>query len=251
MKGALRATLSVMDEPDLTRIVEELVRGYEVLDVALLIPIFSAFRGLDDQGLRDKEEERNLRVLQGLLPENELGFRGVLYKPAEFIHPFGEHYSLPGYLDVKVLPHFIRATNELAKDCSGSSGSDLLAFVYMYFLLIHPLPDGNGRTARWLLDYYNKKLRLDLEGTWKVKEPVKFSEEPLHKEAFRIFFSEEAVLRPRKEFCDDDPYPIPAKLKPQLERMAEYMIGWAQSVGSRKETLGERHHVQCMSNLIR
>ncbi len=249
MKDALRI-LSVMDEPDLTWLVEQLVGGYELLDVATLIPIFSAFRGLEDQGLRDKEEERNLRVLQGLLPENELGFRGVLYKPAEFIHPFGEYYSLPGYLDVEVLPHFIRSTNELAKDRSRSSGSDFLAFVYMFFLLIHPLPDGNGRTARLLLDYYNKKLGLGLKGTWKVKEPIKFSDEPLHKKAFRIFFSEEAVLRPRREFCDDDPYPIPGSLKPQLGQMAEYMIGWARSAGSQEETLGDRRHVQGMSNLM-
>ena len=211
-----------MDKPEHTWIVEALARDYERLDVATLIPIFSSVRSLGERhGSRDKEEERNLRILQHLLPQNELGFRGLLYKPPEFIHPFESYYySLPGYLDAKVLPHFCRATDSLAEDLAKhrdhSSGSDFLAFVYMLFLLIHPLPDANGRTARKLLDYYNKKLGLGLRGSWNAQTPTKFSKKRLHKRAFGIFFEKAASLAPRKRFCTDDPWPIPGQLRPHL-----------------------------------
>jgi len=77
------------------------------------------------------------------------------FKPPDFIHPFEEYYSLPGYLDVVVLPRFAetvdtRAAQPLApSDVQGQA--ELLAFVYIFFLLVHPFVDRNGRVARSLL----------------------------------------------------------------------------------------------------
>jgi hypothetical protein len=94
----------------------------------------------------------------------------------------------------------------------------------MFFLLIHPFIDRNGRVVRGLLDYYNEKLKLNRNKVWRERG---FSTNPVHKDAFRIFFEHEAKLPPRK---NPDPYPISDELRPHLGQMADYMINWAACV---------------------
>ncbi len=152
-------------------LLDQLHRCVDPLPLALLVPLFHRLHRLDDyetskrpsrlvSDARDKEEARNLRVLGSLQPENRLAFAGLLFKPGEFIHPFQGYYSLPGYLDTTVLPYFYRATDTLLRGRTFGGPADFLGFVYMCFLLIHPLPDGNGRVARSLLRYYNSALNL-------------------------------------------------------------------------------------------
>jgi hypothetical protein len=105
-------------------------------------------------------------------------------------------------------------------------GKGFLSFIYMFFLLVHPFIDRNGRVARGLLDYYNEKLGLNLT-SWHTKD---FKKGCKHKEAFRIFFEDEAKLPPRENCCD--PYPISAELRPHLGRMADYMLDWAAGVAA-------------------
>lgn len=241
-----------MKEPDLSWLSAEVAERYELLGLQTLIPIFHGFHNITkEEALRDSQEKRNLQVLRWLLPDNEFGFAGVLYKPPNFIHKFEAYYSLPGYLDLKVLPCFCRTTNELAKKQPPLSAPDFLAFVYMFFLLIHPLPECNGRVARSVLDYYNKKLKLNLKEVWNNRPPIyeKFSEDNRHRVAFKTFF-EEAGLPARQRFCDDDPFPIPEALKTHLDRMAQYMIEWAESLKNRQECPGDRPHLRLMSDLI-
>ena len=122
------------------------------------------------------------------------------FKPAPFIHPFEEFYTTSGYQDQGVLPEFFTTTDELAQGRMENPDTpqkeDFLSFVYMFFLMIHPFIDGNGRVARNLLDYYNEALPGRIKPVWNSKDP-KFSGFPFHKEAFNSFFHKEAKLTRR------------------------------------------------------
>jgi hypothetical protein len=200
---------------------------------------------------RDKEETRNYRVYAELMPSDDSKYTSAAisgaFKPPQFIHPFERHYSLPGYLDQPVLSAFFAATDaravQLTSHPANLEGKGFLSFVYMFFLLIHPFIDRNGRVARGLLDYYNAKLRFGLSPVWHNSE---FKKHPTHKEAFRIFFDDEVRIPPREE-CD--PYPISHALRPHLDRMADYMLNWAEGV-ARGESFEQRPHIDHFNQLL-
>jgi hypothetical protein len=147
-----------------------------------------------------------------------------------------------------VLPYFYRATDELARNRSVTESAEFLAFVYMCFLLIHPLPDGNGRVARSLLRYYNGKLKLQVkDGDDDWYERLKA--QPFHSKAFEVFFRDLSLPR-LKEFGQSDPYPIPRALESHLGRMADCLIDWAESLRHQREHLDRRRYVQIMSQGI-
>ncbi len=150
------------------------------------------------------------------------------WKPSEYIHPFEEYYSLPGFLDRVVLPAFASAVEIQEVRLHDSSSVDgkrsFLAFVYMGFLLIHPFVEGNGRTARLLLDYYWRRIGKPFKQGWKSSEP-KFSEIPSHKSAFQSFFTENDL--PKHPSCDR--FPISDDLKSNLRRMADVLTDWSSS----------------------
>ena len=241
---------------------EKFFHRIELLPMSTLVPLFHRLHrieyylqfapakraGADIGNPENPAEARNLRVLSILSPSNKLGLSGVLYKPVHFIHPFEGYYSLPGYLDRIVLPYFFRATDELARNGSFDQPEGFLAFVYMSFLLIHPLPDGNGRVARSLMEYYNKKLTLDV----KPDHPwyVELKEQSFHKKAFVDFFRA-AKLPTLDSIGQSDPYPIPRALRSHLGRMSDCLMDWAESVRTHRETLEHRAHVRRMSDGIR
>ena len=86
-----------------------------------------------------------------------------------------------------MLPPFYRAVDSIVQSPTRPDGPSFLAFVYTFFLLVHPLVDSNGRVARSLLDYYNLRLNIQLKPVWNRKDP-KFAEEPFHVAAFHAFF---------------------------------------------------------------
>jgi hypothetical protein len=229
-------------------LVDVLLQRSECLSIASLVPLFHAAHCVlsDPTKPRNKSEARNLRVLHELLPDHRLGIAGTLYKPSPFIHPFGDHYSLPGYLDSLVLPYYRATVDGLTKNLPRSTGRDFLAFVYTFFLLVHPLVDGNGRVARSLLDYYNAKLSLGLDAT--VWQSPQFKERAFHIRAFQAFFVNEAKLRPRQQ---DDPYPMTHDLKVQVGRMADYMIDWATKIAIGDQPIGARSQVANMAAGLR
>src|SRR4051794_16249055 len=104
----------------------------------------------------DEGERRNLRWFRCL--EEEVSKAGEKYeaavfsssfKPKNFIHPFRDYYSLPGFLDGKVLNFFFDAVDVYAKKIEETpiantqkgersrEGAGFLAFVYVFFLLVH------------------------------------------------------------------------------------------------------------------
>jgi hypothetical protein len=234
----------------------------ELLPMSTLVPLFHRLHrikyylefpaakrpGADTGNPQNPAEARNLRLLGFLSPSNRLGFSGILYKPPHFIHPFEQYYSLPGYLDPIVMPHFFRATDELSRNGGIDQPEEFLAFVYMYFLLMHPLPDGNGRVARSLMEYYNKKLGLNVQRELSWYDLLK--KQTLHREGFVEFFRA-ANLPSLDTFGQSDPFPIPKGLRSHLGRMADCLIDWAESVRTGREPLGDRAHVQRMSDGIR
>jgi hypothetical protein len=200
-----------------------------------LIVLFHVVAGIQDGSdilsPRDKEETRNYRVYSELAGHGDPSFINAAingaFKPPGFIHPFERHYSLPGYLDQQVLGMFFSAADGWANaGVTPEHGKGFLSFIYMFFLLIHPFIDRNGRVARGLLEYYNEKLKLNVGPIWRDR-PFKVGID--HKEAFLFFFEFEAKLPPRK---NPDPYPISAELRPHLGRMADYMLAWAASVAT-------------------
>ena len=221
-----------------------------ILPLARLVPLFHAANCpvANPAMPRDRAEARNLRLLQMLLPANRLDLAGVTYKPATFIHPFKNHYSLPGYLDQIVLPYFYRAVDGVAKEQSPRTAAEFLAFIYVFFLLVHPLVDGNGRVARNLLDYYNAKLSLGLKPVWNQEKPVKFSELPFHKRAFRTFFEKEAELPSVK---GRDPYAVLDELRGPVARMADHLVAWALAISQDSSQLGRSASVRTIADGIK
>jgi hypothetical protein len=218
------------------RIAKELGSQKGPIPLGSLIVLFHVATGIESSAdilrPRDEAEARNYRVYSELVGLGDQKFVNAAisgaFKPPGFIHPFERHYSLPGYLDQPVLSMFFSAADGWAKArVCHEHGKGFLSFIYMFFLLIHPFIDRNGRVARALLDYYDEKLQLNLSPVWREKG---FTERPVHKDAFRLFFEFEAKLPPRESLSD--PYPISAELRPHLGRMADYMLDWAARVAA-------------------
>jgi hypothetical protein len=211
-----------------------------------LILFFHAFHDVDAKV--GANERRNLAVLRALRPSYDLGFGGMVFKPLNFIHKYNEHYSLPGYFDEIVLPRFFRVTDWIVKN--GRQGPDFLAFVYVFFLLVHPLTERNGRVIRSVLDYYRQRWQLDVRDCWNDPKPQKFEEREFHRKAFDAFFLAECKLPPLREFGRNDPFPIAQEMRPALGQMANYMIDWAEKIGAGMEPVGRRPQVRYMSDGI-
>ena len=234
-------------------IVTALVSQYERVPLGSLAVLLHTATGLHAEFLkpRDKEEARNYRVYFELMPQGDSKYISAAisgaFKPPQFIHPFERHYSLPGYLDQLVLTAFFSAADGRAAQIdpqrASLEGKGFLSFVYMFFLLVHPFVDRNGRVARGLLDYYNAKLQLNLPAGWHNPH---FKEHPLHQEAFQIFFVDEVKLPPRTNM---DPYPISTELRPHLARMPDYMLYWAAGI-ARGEAFEEWPHVERFNRLL-
>ena len=210
-----------------------------------LILFFHAFH--DVEAKVGANEERNLAVLRALRPSYNLGFGGFIFKPLNFIHKYNNHYSLPGYLDEVVLPRFFQVADRIAKN--GRQDPDFLAFVYVFFLLVHPLTEGTGRVIRSVLDYYRQRWQLDVGDCWNDLKPQKFDGR-IHRKAFDAFFMSECKLPPLKEFGRNDPFPIAQEVRPALGQMANYMIDWVQKIDAGIESVGDRPQVRCMSDGI-
>jgi len=213
---------------------EKLASKNEPIPLGSLIVLFHVAAGIESNSHilrpRDREEARNYRVYHELvgIGEAELTNASISgsFKPPEFVHPFERHYSLPGYLDPPALSMLFSAVDLWAKKgVDTEHGRGFLSFLYMFFLLVHPFVDRNGRVARGLLDYYNKKLDLGVESIWHC---ASFKNGLVHKQAFKRFFENEAKLPPRKDGLD--PYPIRPELRLHLGRMADYMVDWAAQV---------------------
>lgn len=239
---------------DLSRaIVVALASQSERAPLGTLAVLLHAATGIHSEFLtpRDKEEARNYRLYGELMPQGDSKYISAAisgaFKPPEFIHPFERHYSLPGYLDQLVLTALFSAADgraaQIDSQRASSEGKGLLSFVYMFFLLVHPFVDRNGRVARGLLDYYNAKLGLNLPAVW---HNPRFKKNPLHKEAFQIFFVDEVNLPPRANL---DPYPISTELRLHLARMADYMLHWAAGI-ARGEAFERWPHVDRFNRLL-
>lgn len=149
----------------------------------------------------DPAECRNRRYLEALSPWMQPGYIDAFvsgsFKPDGFVHPFERHYTTPGSEDRYVLPEYFRAVDALTSAIREGSRRDppdqILSFIYMHFLAIHPFVDGNGRVARNLLDYYNTALRFELCPVWNYADP-KFADNDAHRNAFTELFREGAHL---------------------------------------------------------
>lgn len=178
------------------------IAGWEgILPIGQLIVFFHTANGLGiSWGNSDKAEERNHQFLKSIHPSFEetyiQAYVSGSFKPMQFIHPFEAYHTTTGRQDVAILPEFFKTIDELAFNY-GKNGElkaeTFLSFVYMYFLVIHPFVDGNGRVARNLLDYYNDKLVFNMHPTWNDTTP-KFSDAAFHKEAFIMFYSSELEM---------------------------------------------------------
>jgi hypothetical protein len=215
---------------------------FPLLDLSVVL---HALTGLPEEARRprDLEEARNYRLFAELTSAEMLSTRiSGTFKPSEFIHPFENHYSLPGYLDAVVLPYFADAVDTRAAKFTGVTNTqakaEFLAFVYMYFLLVHPFVDRNGRVARSLLDYYYRRL-FSCTGPcpWRIQKP-KFATRHEHAVAFQSFFKS-IDLPERPEL---DPYPIPDLLRSPLRRMADHLIEWANSFRDARHDRPRRYH---------
>lgn len=225
----------------------------ELLPVLDLSVAFHALLGLQKQARqpRDMHEIRNYRLFAQMTSPVMLSARiSGTFKPSEFIHPFEEYYSLPGYLDTIVLPCFADVVDKRAKELMEPTTTkqqkiNFLAFVYMYFLLVHPFIDRNGRVVRMLLDYYNTKLNcgVNASNTWNKQLP-KFSSKCNHRVAFNLFF--EVACLPKRQQIDS--FPISEQLRISLHRMADCLIEWAISFQDKKPE--ERRYHEIMVELI-
>ncbi len=196
---------------------------------------FHAANGLENQWGKsgDKAEQRNYQMYRAIKPHIDPHLIGAIFsgcfKPSGFIHPFEKHYSTPGYIDKQVLPLFFKATDKLTSTYSEKNKEkkfEFLSFVYITFLIIHPFLDGNGRVARNLLTYYNKKLEFGLDEVWENTDP-KFQKNEFHKKAFAKFFCEEAKLT---AYDYNEVSSLSIKAKIELNKMSDYLIHWLNSI---------------------
>lgn len=200
---------------------------------------------------RDLAESRNYRLFEELTGPKMLHARiSSSFKPPEFIHPFEKHYSLPGYLDLIVLPYIADTVDagagRLFTDATADSRSraQFLAFVYMTFLLVHPFVDRNGRVARGLLDYYYNRISCRGPRPWLAKHP-KFSTRHEHADAFNTFFKVAGL----PELQRQDPYPIPDWVRLSLRSMADHLIEWAVAFRDERHAETRSYH-EMMTDLI-
>jgi len=105
------------------------------LDLSIALHSLVALGG--KRGPRDQEEARNHRLFAELTGPELLSarIRGS-FKPPAFIHPFEDHYSLPGYLDAVVIPYLADAVDTQAARLKkvvrrGNDEAMFLAFIYM------------------------------------------------------------------------------------------------------------------------
>jgi hypothetical protein len=217
-----------------------------LLPIGQLIIFFHATNGLGTiwGQSNDKAEKRNYNFLRSINPSFEnsyiQSFVSGSFKPPQFIHPFGSFHTTTGLQDIAILPEYFEAVDEIAS--SWSKGSKIksevfLAFVYMFLLVIHPFVDGNGRVARNLLDYYNKKLRFNVNPTWNNKQP-KFSDTKFHEEAFNTLYEYELGL-PRYQYKNVFSYKelaaIPNKRKQELSEFCKNVITELRKIRSEKK----------------
>jgi len=207
----------------------------KILPIGQLCIFLHAANGLENQwGERgDTAEKRNYQMYRAIKPHIDPLLIGSIFsgsfKPSKFIHPFEKHYTTPGYIDKKVLPLFFKIVDELAIAYSEKDVDKkyyFLAFIYMTFLVIHPFLDGNGRVARNLMTYYNKKLEFNLNEVWENSDP-KFKENEFHKTAFEKFFCDEAQLT-SYDFTEVSSLSI--KIKIELNQMSDYLVNWLSSI---------------------
>lgn len=186
-----------------------ITRWDALLPVGQLIVLFHGANSIGlEWGTADFAEKRNHRLLKAIRPSFQdtyiQAFVSGSFKPDRFIHPFEDSYfTSTGFTDVNILPEFFQTTDHLARswpDVVDMAPQHFLAYVYLYFLSIHPFVDGNGRVARNLLDYYNERLSLGLQPVWRAAFP-KFAHEAYHKQAFALLFEEDLGL-PKHSYTD-------------------------------------------------
>lgn len=175
----------------------------EILPIGQLIVFFHAANslGLEWGNSDDCAEMRNYKYLKSISPSFSdkyiQAFISGSFKPAQFIHPFESYHTTEGSQDIAILEEFFQTTDEIVSNYNGEKRKEesckFLSYVYMYFLVIHPFIDGNGRVARNLLSYFNKKLEFDLYPCWDNTEQ-KFSNQEFHMNAFDKLLSEELRL---------------------------------------------------------
>ncbi len=216
-----------------------------LIPVGQLIVFFHAGNGLGvtwgSEG--DKAEQRNHRFLRSICPSFEDAYIQAYisgsFKPSQFIHPFESYHTTTGRQDPVILSEFFVTVDELAFNWDVGTklkAEIFLSFVYMYFLVIHPFVDGNGRVSRNLLDYYNTKLDLNMHPSWNDNRS-NFSEAAFHKEAFKILYSSELEL---SEWEYDDVYSyeevasIQIKRKLELAKMEKKLIESLRMIRSSK-----------------
>ena len=226
-------------------IMPSLVEWNEIIPIGQLIIFFHSMNGLGLTwgGSKDKHEKRNYEYFKSINPKIEDSLVQAIvsgsFKPESFVHPFEKFHTTSGYQDLNVLPKFFTTVDSLVNSYEKENieNDKFLAFVYIYFLVIHPFVDGNGRVARNLLDYYNQKLSLGFQPVWN-NQTNKFSQEAFHLEAFEIFFSVEATIP--KYQCNDiysheDISSILITRKVELIKLSRYIISQLQEIKSNKQ----------------
>ena len=205
----------------------------------------------------DTDEKMNYKRFNTLNPHFDDQLQNAMinasFKPDSFVHRFEDHYTLPGYLDKKVLPFLFSAVDKIAGGKKSGhvnvEGDKFLSFVYVVFLLIHPFIDGNGRVARNVLDYYNKVLHLGLNDVWNSKEHDqhgKFSNHHFHKKAFKNFYKREKL----PQIPSDELYSHSAATKSAHKKMAKRLKKWAQKA-KKQMTVPQPKCVKIMAKAIK
>ncbi len=243
------------------KIIDWLVESHDLIPMGQLAVFLHALNGL---GLKwgccgDIAEKRNREYYLSLNPQySELLVDAIIsgsFKPHNFVHPFESYITTTGALDSQVLPEIFKTVDDFARNHAlyekRHGGAEYLAFIYIFFLAIHPFVDGNGRVARNLLDYYNKRTGLKLKDVWnhplaeymrkgKTDRPSnsqrnypKFDQEDAHKDAFKTFYEEDVGLAPH---CNTDTSSVQTvssfivERKTELISLVQYIIRTTRKV---------------------
>ena len=212
--------------------IDQLVKSESLIPMRDLVLFCHVTNGLgyNWEQSSDSQENKNFKYFRSLNPDVDnhilTAMANGCFKPQNFVHPLDDYYTLPGYLDRRVLPLLFDAADHIAdRQQAGHAnldGLEFLSFIYMFFLLVHPFVDGNGRVARNILDYYNKVLHLGLEDVWNGG-CGKFSSKSFHKEAFQKFYYDARLHRIRY----DELYFPSLRMRLEHEKMAECLSKWA------------------------